>query len=147
VLLQLLEDGRLTDGQGRTVDFTNTVLIMTSNIPGEPIEFFKPEFVNRIDEIVRFHPLTPSDLERIVTIQLGGLRRRLSERRLTLEVTPAAEAWLAQAGFDPDFGARPLRRVIQREVEDPLALALLEGRYPEGSTVTVDVADGAITLR
>jgi ATP-dependent Clp protease ATP-binding subunit ClpB len=147
VLLQLLEDGRLTDGQGRTVDFTNTVLIMTSNIPGEPIEFFKPEFVNRIDEIVRFHALTEADLERIVTIQLGGLRRRLSERRLTLEVTAAAEAWLARAGFDPDFGARPLRRVIQREVEDPLALALLEGRYPEGSTVVVDEADGAIILR
>ncbi len=129
------------------MDFTNTVLIMTSNIPGEPIEFFKPEFINRIDEIVRFHALTEADLERIVTIQLGGLRRRLSERRLTLEVTPAAEAWLAQAGFDPDFGARPLRRVIQREVEDPLALALLEGRYPEGSTVIVDAADGAIILR
>jgi len=147
VLLQLLEDGRLTDGQGRTVDFTNTVLIMTSNLPGEPIEFFKPEFVNRIDEIVRFHALSEADLERIVTIQLGGLRRRLSERRLTLEVTAAAEAWLARAGFDPDFGARPLRRVIQREVEDPLALALLEGRYPEGSTVIVDEADGAIILR
>jgi ATP-dependent Clp protease ATP-binding subunit ClpB len=147
VLLQLLEDGRLTDGQGRTVDFTNTVLIMTSNIPGEPIEFFKPEFVNRIDEIVRFHALTEADLERIVTIQLGGLRRRLAERRLTLEVTPAAEAWLARAGFDPDFGARPLRRVIQREVEDPLALALLEGRYPEGSTVIVDEGDGAVILR
>ena len=80
ILLQVLEDGRLTDGQGRTVDFTNTVLIMTSNIPGEPIEYFKPEFVNRIDEIVRFHPLTEADLARIVTIQLGGLRRRLAER-------------------------------------------------------------------
>jgi ATP-dependent Clp protease ATP-binding subunit ClpB len=147
VLLQLLEDGRLTDGQGRTVDFTNTVLIMTSNIPGEPIEFFKPEFVNRIDEIVRFHALTEADLERIVTIQLGGLRRRLAERRLTLEVTPAAEAWLARTGFDPDFGARPLRRVIQREVEDPLALALIEGRYPEGATVIVDEEDGAVILR
>ncbi len=145
-LLQLLEDGRLTDGQGRTVDFTNTVLIMTSNLPGEPIDFFKPEFVNRIDEIVRFHSLTEADLARIVSIQLGGLRRRLAERRLTLSVAPAAEAWLAKAGFDPDFGARPLRRVIQRQVEDPLALALLEGRYPEGSTVTVDVKDGAVVL-
>ncbi len=145
-LLQLLEDGRLTDGQGRTVDFTNTVLIMTSNIPGEPIEYFKPEFVNRIDEIVRFHALSPEDLARIVSIQLNGLRARLAERRLSLTVAPAAEAWLAEAGFDPDFGARPLRRVIQREVEDPLAMALLEGRYPEGSVVTVDVADGAITL-
>ena len=145
-LLQLLEDGRLTDGQGRTVDFTNTVLIMTTNIPGEPIQFFKPEFVNRIDEIVRFHPLTQSDLARIVSIQLDGLRSRLAERRLSLTVTPAAESWLAKAGYDPDFGARPLRRVIQREVEDPLALALLEGRYPEGATVTVDEADGSIAL-
>jgi ATP-dependent Clp protease ATP-binding subunit ClpB len=145
-LLQLLEDGRLTDGQGRTVDFTNTVLIMTTNIPGEPIEYFKPEFVNRIDEIVRFHALTREDLARIVSIQLDGLRSRLAERRLSLAVTPAAEAWLAQAGYDPDFGARPLRRIIQREVEDPLAMALLEGRYPEGSVVTVDEADGAITL-
>jgi ATP-dependent Clp protease ATP-binding subunit ClpB len=145
-LLQLLEDGRLTDGQGRTVDFTNTVLIMTSNLPGEPIDFFKPEFVNRIDEIVRFHPLTQADLARIVSIQMGSLRRRLAERRLSLVVTPAAEAYLASAGYDPDFGARPLRRVIQREVEDALALALLEGRYAEGSTVTVDEKDGAIAL-
>jgi ATP-dependent Clp protease ATP-binding subunit ClpB len=145
-LLQVLEDGRLTDGQGRTVDFTNTVLIMTSNIPGEPIEHFKPEFVNRIDEIVRFHPLSEADLNRIVTIQFQGLRSRLAERRLTLEVTPMAEKLLAHEGFDPDFGARPLRRVIQRQVEDPLALALLEGRYPEGSTVTVDAKDGAIVL-
>jgi ATP-dependent Clp protease ATP-binding subunit ClpB len=145
-LLQVLEDGRLTDGQGRTVDFTNTVLIMTSNIPGEPIEYFKPEFVNRIDEIVRFHSLTEADLNRIVSIQLLGLRGRLTERRLSLSVTPAAESWLAHAGFDPDFGARPLRRVIQRQVEDPLALALLEGRYPEGSTVTVDEKDDAIVL-
>ena len=145
-LLQVLEDGRLTDGQGRTVDFTNTVLIMTSNIPGEPIEHFKPEFVNRIDEIVRFHALSEADLNRIVSIQLQGLRRRLADRRLTLEVTPSAEVLLAHNGFDPDFGARPLRRVIQRQVEDPLALALLEGRYPEGSTVTVDDQDGAVVL-
>ena len=135
ILLQVLEDGRLTDGQGRTVDFTNTVLIMTSNLPGDPVDFFKPEFVNRIDEIVRFHPLTEADPARIVAIQLGGLAARLAERRLALVVTPAAEAWLARAGFDPDFGARPLRRVIQRQVEDPLALALLEGRYPRATTV------------
>ena len=146
ILLQVLEDGRLTDGQGRTVDFTNTVLIMTSNLPGEPSEYFKPEFVNRIDEIVRFRPLTEADLARIVDIQLGGLQRRLAERRLTLAVTPTAEAWLARPGYDPDFGARPLRRVIQRQIEDPLALALLEGRYPEGSTVTVDVEDDEIVL-
>jgi len=146
ILLQVLEDGRLTDGQGRTVDFTNSVLIMTSNLVGEPASYFKPEFVNRIDEIVRFHALSEADLVRIVSIQLEGLSRRMAERRLTLEVTPAAEAVLAQAGFDPDYGARPLRRVIQRQVEDPLALAMLEGRYPEGSTVTVDEKDGAIVL-
>jgi ATP-dependent Clp protease ATP-binding subunit ClpB len=146
ILLQVLEDGRLTDGQGRTVDFTNTVLIMTSNIPGEPIQYFKPEFVNRIDEIVRFHALSEADLGRIVSIQLQGLRRRLAERRLTLSVTDGAGRWLAHAGYDPDFGARPLRRVIQKEVEDSLALALLEGRYPEGSTVTVDEKDGGIVL-
>ena len=146
ILLQVLEDGRLTDGQGRTVDFTNAVLIMTSNLVGEPSEYFKPEFVNRIDEIVRFHSLSEADLERIVSIQLNGLRGRLAERRLSLAVTPAAEAYLARAGFDPDYGARPLRRVIQREVEDQMAMALLEGRYPEGSTVTVDEKDGAIVL-
>jgi len=146
ILLQVLEDGRLTDGQGRTVDFTNTVLIMTSNIPGEPVQHFKPEFVNRIDEIVRFHNLTEADLNRIVSIQLQGLRSRLADRRLSLEVTPDAERVLAHNGFDPDFGARPLRRVIQRQVEDPLALALLEGRYPEGSTVIVDAKDDSVVL-
>jgi ATP-dependent Clp protease ATP-binding subunit ClpB len=146
VLLQVLEDGRLTDGQGRTVDFTNAVLIMTSNLPGDPNTFFKPEFVNRIDEIVRFRPLTEDDLAVIVGIQLSRLRTRLAERRLALTVTPEAEKLLAHKGYDPDFGARPLRRVIQREVEDQLALALLEGRYPEGSTVVVDVLNDAITL-
>jgi len=147
VLLQVLEDGRLTDGQGRTVDFTNTVLIMTSNLAGDPNAFFKPEFVNRIDEIVRFRALSEEDLAVIVGIQLRRLRTRLAERRLSLSVTPAAEAWLAHAGYDPAFGARPLRRVIQKQVEDPLALALLEGRYLEGATVTVDIVDGAPVLR
>jgi ATP-dependent Clp protease ATP-binding subunit ClpB len=147
ILLQVLEDGRLTDGQGRTVDFTNAVLIMTSNLPGDPAHFFKPEFINRIDEIVRFRPLTEADLAVIVGIQLARLRTRLAERRLALEVTPAAESWLARTGYDPDFGARPLRRVIQRQVEDPLALALLEGRYLEGATVTVDVENDQIVLR
>ncbi len=146
ILLQVLEDGRLTDGQGRTVDFTNTVLIMTSNLPGDPQGFFKPEFINRIDEIVRFRALTEEDLAIIVGIQLGRLRTRMAERRLDLEVKPEAERWLAHHGYDPDYGARPLRRVIQREVEDPLALGLLEGRYPEGSTVVVDVADDRIVL-
>jgi ATP-dependent Clp protease ATP-binding subunit ClpB len=146
ILLQVLEDGRLTDGQGRTVDFTNTVLIMTSNLVGEPSQYFKPEFINRIDEIVRFRPLSQADLAVIVGIQLDKLRRRLAERRLTLVVEPEAENWLAQAGYDPTFGARPLRRVLQRQIEDPLALALLEGRYAEGSTVTVRVADDKIDL-
>jgi ATP-dependent Clp protease ATP-binding subunit ClpB len=147
VLLQVLEDGRLTDGQGRTVDFTNTVLIMTSNLPGDPAEFFRPEFVNRIDEIVRFRQLTAEDLRQIVDIQLGRLERRMAERALTLEVTPAAKDWLAKAGYDPDFGARPLRRVLQRSVEDQLALALLEGRYTEGSKVVVDIEGDALVLR
>jgi ATP-dependent Clp protease ATP-binding subunit ClpB len=149
ILLQVLEDGRLTDGQGRTVDFTNTVLIMTSNLKGEPSDYFKPEFINRIDEIVRFRPLTRDDLRVIVGIQLDRLRARLAERRLTLVVTPSAEEWLVATGYDPDYGARPLRRVLQRSIEDPLALALLEGRYLEGSTVTVDLEDGrdGLTLR
>ncbi|HEV3265517.1 MAG TPA: AAA family ATPase, partial [Acidimicrobiales bacterium] len=146
ILLQVLEDGRLTDGQGRTVDFTNAVLIMTSNLVGEPSSYFKPEFVNRIDEIVRFHSLSEADLERIVSIQLNGLRGRLAERRLSLAVTPSAEAYLARAVFDPDYGARPLRRVIQREVEDQLAMALLQGHYAEGSTVTIDEKDGVVVL-
>jgi ATP-dependent Clp protease ATP-binding subunit ClpB len=140
VLLQVLEDGRLTDGQGRTVDFTNTVLIMTSNLPGDPQDFFKPEFFNRIDEVVRFRRLDRDDLRRIVDIQLEHLAERLAERRLSLTTTDAARDWLAKTGYDPDLGARPLRRVIQRAVEDPLALTLLKGGYSDGDTVTVDVA-------
>ncbi len=146
ILLQVLEDGRLTDGQGRTVDFTNAVLIMTSNLRGEPVDHFKPEFINRIDEIVRFRPLSQEDLAVIVEITLGRLRARLAERRLSLVVTPAAEQWLARAGYDPDYGARPLRRVLQHNVEDPLALAILEGRYSDGSIVTVDVEGDEIVL-
>jgi ATP-dependent Clp protease ATP-binding subunit ClpB len=143
VLLQVLEDGRLTDGQGRTVSFTNVVLIMTSNLPGDPRDFFKPEFFNRIDEVVRFRHLDRDDLRQIVDIQLEQLQGRLAERRLELKVTDAARDWLASAGYDPDLGARPLRRVLQRGVEDALALALLEGRYSEGDTVTVDAPEGA----
>ena len=138
-LLQLLDDGRLTDGQGRTVDFSNVVLIMTSNLPGEPGDFFRPEFVNRIDDIVRFRPLTEADLVSIVDIQLAGLGTRLAERRLSLVVTDEAKEALAARGFDPAFGARPLKRLIQREIGDRLALAVLEGRYLEGDTVTVDI--------
>jgi ATP-dependent Clp protease ATP-binding subunit ClpB len=146
ILLQVLDDGRLTDGQGRTVDFTNTVLVMTSNLKGEPIDYFKPEFVNRIDEIVRFRPLGRDDLAAIVDIQLEALRKRLEARRLGLVVTPAARALLAERGYDPAFGARPLRRVIQRELGDPLALALLEGRFVDGDTIEVDVSDGGFRL-
>jgi ATP-dependent Clp protease ATP-binding subunit ClpB len=146
VLLQVLEDGRLTDGQGRTVDFTNTVLIMTSNLVGDPQDFFKPEFFNRIDEVVRFRRLDREDLRRIVDIQLVHLADRLAERRLTLETTDGARDWLARTGYDPDLGARPLRRVLQRAVEDPLALTLLKGGYSEGDTVTVDVSQDGSSL-
>jgi ATP-dependent Clp protease ATP-binding subunit ClpB len=147
VLLQLLDDGRLTDGQGRTVDFTNTVLIMTSNLPGDPRDFFKPEFINRIDEIVRFRELTEDDLAHIVEIQLRGLRDRLAARRIGLEVTEAAMATLAHKGYDPAFGARPLKRVIQRELADTLAMQILDGKVVEGDTVTVDAVDGELVLR
>ncbi|MDW3220051.1 MAG: AAA family ATPase [Acidimicrobiales bacterium] len=143
VLLQLLDDGRLTDGQGRTVDFSNVVLIMTSNLPGDPQDFFRPEFVNRIDDIVRFRALTEADLVSIVDIQLSGLAERLAARRLVLEVTDDAKKLMAAQGYEPAFGARPLKRLIQRSIGDPLAIALLEGRYTEGDTVTVAV-DGPV---
>ena len=147
ILLQVLDDGRLTDGQGRTVDFTNVVLIMTSNIPGDPLEYFRPEFVNRIDDIIRFRALDEADLSVIVGIQLQRLRTRLAERHLALDVTPAAAATLAHEGFDPAFGARPLKRVIQRRIEDPVALAVLEGVYRDGDTITVDVEGSVLTFR
>jgi ATP-dependent Clp protease ATP-binding subunit ClpB len=147
VLLQVLDDGRLTDGQGRTVDFTNTILVMTSNLPGDPMDFFKPEFINRIDEIIRFRPLGPEDLIRIVDIQLHGLEGRLASRRIDLEVSDRAKALLAERGYDPVFGARPLKRTIQRELGDRLAIGLLDGSFTEDSTVHVDVDDGAFVLR
>jgi ATP-dependent Clp protease ATP-binding subunit ClpB len=146
VLLQVLDDGRMTDGQGRTVDFTNTVLVMTSNLRGEPIDFFKPEFVNRIDEIVRFRPLDKSDVVAIVDIQLKALETRLAERDISLEVAPEAVLLLAERGFDPQFGARPIRRVIQRDIGDPLALALLEGKFTDGATVHVGVDQGELAF-
>jgi ATP-dependent Clp protease ATP-binding subunit ClpB len=147
LLLQVLDDGRLTDGHGRTVNFTNVVLIMTSNIPGEPLEYFRPEFVNRIDDIIRFRPLDEDDLAVIVGIQLQRLRSRLAQRHLALDVTPAASLALAHEGFDPDFGARPLKRVIQRRIEDPVALAMLEGVYHDGDTITVDAHEGVLSFR
>jgi ATP-dependent Clp protease ATP-binding subunit ClpB len=143
ILLQLLDDGRLTDGQGRTVDFTNTVLIMTSNLPGDPRDFFKPEFINRIDDIIRFRALTRDDLGHIVSIQLEGLRKRLADRRIDLDVTPEALELIAEEGYDEAFGARPLKRVIQRELIDRLAVELLEGRVTDGQAVTVEVVKDA----
>ena len=136
-LLQLLDDGRLTDGQGRTVDFTNVVLIMTSNLPGDPGEFFKPEFINRVDDIIRFRALTEADLERIVRVQLATLVKRLADRRITLDVDDAAMDQLAREGFDPAFGARPLKRVIQREIGDKASLLILGGEVAEGGTILV----------
>jgi ATP-dependent Clp protease ATP-binding subunit ClpB len=147
VLLQLLDDGRLTDGQGRTVDFTNVVLIMTSNLPVEPSDFFRPEFVNRIDDIIRFRSLTEDDLVQIVDIQLEVLAKRVAARRLQLEVTDRAKRLLAKQGFDPAFGARPLKRLLQQQIGDKLAMALLEGMFNEGETVVVDVEDDEIVLR
>ena len=139
VLLQVLDDGRLTDGQGRTVNFTNTVLIMTSNLAVDPRAFFKPEFVNRIDEIIRFSALSREDLDAIVELQIEDVRRRLRARRIGLEVTPELKQRLATEGFDPEFGARPLRRVVQRWIGDTVATAILEGRFTEGDTVHADL--------
>jgi ATP-dependent Clp protease ATP-binding subunit ClpB len=144
VLLQVLDDGRLTDGQGRTVDFRNTVLIMTSNIrtPDELREFFRPEFLNRIDEIVQFHSLSREQIGEIVEQQLGRLRERLAERGLELELSDEAKAAIAEAGWDPAYGARPLKRAIQRLLENPLALRLLEGDFSDGDTIHVEAQNG-----
>ena len=165
VLLQLLDDGRLTDGQGRTVDFRNTVVIMTSNLGAHIFRDYeqpdkvrplimqelrttlRPEFLNRIDEVVIFRPLGRQDLDRIVDIQLGHLRKRLSDRRIGLDVTAAAKALLAREGYDPTFGARPLKRTVQRLVQDPLALRLLEREFKDGDTVTVDAEGDHLVFR
>jgi ATP-dependent Clp protease ATP-binding subunit ClpB len=148
ILLQVLDDGRLTDGQGRTVDFRNTVLIMTSNVRSEEAmrEVFRPEFLNRIDEIVVFEPLTREQIADIVELQLARLRDRLAERGLSLELTDTAKEHLAEAGWDPTYGARPLKRAIQRLVENPLALQLLEGDFAEGDTIRVDAKDGELVF-
>jgi ATP-dependent Clp protease ATP-binding subunit ClpB len=146
VLLQVLDDGRLTDGQGRTVDFRNTVLIMTSNVRSIDAlrDVFRPEFLNRIDEVIEFRPLSKEQIAEIVDLQLGRLRERLAERRIELELTDAAKEALVEAGWDPAYGARPLKRAIQRLVENPLALRLLEGDFGEGDTIRVDAEDGVI---
>jgi ATP-dependent Clp protease ATP-binding subunit ClpB len=154
-LLQVMDDGRLTDGQGRTVDFKNTVLIMTSNIQvnadgdqlrGELLEHFKPEFVNRLDDIVRFHALTREQISQIVEVQVARVVERVAQRGITLELTPAARELLGNLGYDPTYGARPLKRVIGKRLVDPLALALLQGDYREGDTVTADAVGGNIVL-
>ncbi|MFN2560551.1 MAG: AAA family ATPase, partial [Jatrophihabitans sp.] len=156
ILLAVLDDGRLTDGQGRTVDFRNTILVLTSNLGSHALisdlpddlkrdevlsivrGHFKPEFLNRLDDIVIFEALTTEDLTRIVDIQLRSLSARLSARRLTLDVTDAAREWLALNGFDPLYGARPLRRLVQTAIGDALAKALLNGEVRDGQTVLVD---------
>jgi ATP-dependent Clp protease ATP-binding subunit ClpB len=161
-LLQVLDDGRLTDGQGRTVDFRNTVLIMTSNLGGEAEPggeeaarrrtlaavraHFRPEFVNRIDEMLVFRPLAREDIEAIVDVQLERLRRMVEERRVRLDVTPAARRFLAGAGYDPAYGARPLKRAIQQHVQNPLALLVLRGDVREGDTVRVDAEAGHLAI-
>ena len=148
VLLQVLDDGRLTDGQGRTVDFRNTVLIMTSNIRSaeQMREHFRPEFLNRVDEIVVFDALSREQIAEIVEHQLERLRERLSERGIVLELTDAAKDALAEAGWDPAYGARPLKRAIQRLVENPLALRLLEGEFADGDAIRVDAHDGELAF-
>jgi ATP-dependent Clp protease ATP-binding subunit ClpB len=171
VLLQVLDDGRLTDGQGRTVDFKNTLVIMTSNVgsqviaasgvrPGDSEAYeqmkrqvtdalrlqFRPEFLNRVDEVIVFHALTEADLAAIVELLIADLQRRLATQDLTLDLTPAARALIAREGTDPTFGARPLKRTIQRLVENPLARALIEGRFRPGQTIQVDADAVATTL-
>jgi ATP-dependent Clp protease ATP-binding subunit ClpB len=166
-LLQVLDDGRMTDGQGRTVDFRNTLIIMTSNLgsqlwmkdeSGQAPQvtrdqitdilksFFRPEFLNRVDEIVVFKPLTRENLSEIVGIQLGHVSQLLADRGLKLEISPAAKQWLAEAGYDPEFGARPLKRAIQREIQDPLALKILAGEFLDGDTIKIDLVGGGLNF-
>ena len=165
ILLQVLDDGRLTDGQGRTVDFRNTILILTSNLGSAYIAdpalddnakreavmgvvrtTFKPEFLNRLDDIIVFDALTTEELSQIVDLQVARLQRRLADRRLTLTVTPAAREWLAVTGFDPVYGARPLRRLVQSAIGDQLARELLSGEIADGDTVQVDLDEAADAL-
>jgi len=163
VLLQLLDDGRLTDGQGRVVDFKNTIILMTSNIGSQYLLegvtsesqekvlqelrlHFRPEFLNRIDDIIMFHGLTKDNLKLIVGIQLQELQKRLKSQELQLEVSKDAREKLAEIGYDPVFGARPLKRVIQRQVVDPISKALLESRYPPGSIVKIGLKSGELLI-
>ena len=168
VLLQVLDDGRLTDSQGRTVDFKNTVLIMTSNLGSQEIleaqqrnvdyegiralvlreiqQHFRPEFLNRVDEVVVFHPLTPEELGPIVEIQLTRLRARLADRQMALELSSAAVTELASRGYDPVYGARPLKRLIQQEIETPLSRMIIQGKAVDGQTIVGDVVEGKFVL-
>ena len=149
ILLQVLDDGRLTDGQGRTVDFKNTVVIMTSNIPGgrAGVEAqFKPEFINRLDDIVEFEPLSREQIGEIVDLQVERLARRVQERGIEITLTDDARTLIGNLGYDPTYGARPLKRVIQKRLIDKLALSILEGEFVEGDTVVVDAADGELTF-
>jgi ATP-dependent Clp protease ATP-binding subunit ClpB len=167
ILLQVLDDGRLTDGHGRTVDFKNVVLIMTSNLGAEVLAnqpegedseavrgdmmevvkaSFRPEFLNRIDEVLLFHRLSRPHMTGIVEIQLRQLIGMLEDRKITLDIDEAAKTWLADKGYDPVYGARPLRRVIQQELQNDLATMVLAGRIADGDTVRVSVGDGALTI-
>jgi ATP-dependent Clp protease ATP-binding subunit ClpB len=149
VLLQVMDDGRLTDGQGRTVDFRHVVLIMTSNIPGGRLgaeEHFKPEFINRLDDIVEFHSLDRAQIAQIVDLQVERLVARVHARGIEVTLTDRARELLGNLGYDPTYGARPLKRVIAKRLVDPLALAILEGDFREGDTVRVDAGDGELVL-
>jgi ATP-dependent Clp protease ATP-binding subunit ClpB len=168
-LLQVLDDGRLTDSQGRTVDFRNTVIIMTSNIgsqyllegitpsgeikpearemvTGELRRHFRPEFLNRVDDVVLFKPLTIGEIERVVDLMLGDVRRRLADRNMTLEVSQPALEFIAEQGFDPVYGARPLRRFISHELETRIGRALIGGEVHDGATILIDLAEGDLTV-
>jgi ATP-dependent Clp protease ATP-binding subunit ClpB len=149
VLLQVMDDGRLTDGQGRTVDFRHVVLIMTSNIPGGRVgaeATFKPEFINRLDDIVEFHSLDRDQIGRIVDLQVERVMARVRARGIEVTLTDRARQLLGNLGYDPTYGARPLKRVIAKHLVDPLALAILEGDFREGDTVRVDAGDGDLVL-
>ena len=167
MLLQVLDEGRLTDGQGRTVDFKNTVIVMTSNLGSQMIQqmagddyqvvklavmaevksYFRPELINRIDEVVVFHALGEAHIKSIARIQMSSLIKRVAAMEMGLEVTDAALGLIADAGFDPVYGARPLKRAIQSEIENPLAKEILSGRFAAKETIVVDAADGRIVFR
>ena len=147
LLLQVLDDGRLTDSHGRTVSFKNTVVIMTSNAPKDMLKtIFRPEFLNRLDEILEFDSLSEAQIAEIVRLQLKDLTRRLADQNLSLEVDDAAVAALAKDGYDPAYGARPVKRAIQRALENPIAKGIVAGKYPPGATIRVTAANGALVF-